>query len=198
MFLSLLNAKQGDVLLDIGCGKGGPGLRIAEQKKLKLVGIDIIPEAIHNANLLKENFALNYQPKFEEGGFCEIPMASNSVDAVISIDAFWMVKNKVKALMEIRRVMKSGAQFIFTTCQNSQPFTQSLLMESHGFQVISKVETENWKTYQVKVYRDILKHKDQLLKEMGEAAKILISEATTVPLTIDFCIRRFYHASVNK
>ena len=197
MFISLLTTKQGDVLLDIGCGKGGPGLKIAEEKKLKLFGIDIIPEAIGEANLLKENFNLSYKPKFEVGGFCNIPMPSNSVDSIISIDAFWMVKNKVEALKEIKRVAKSGAQFIFTTW-DSVLLDQSLLMTAHGFQVISKVETEQWKMYQMKIYSDILKYKDQLLEEMGEAANILISEAKTVPLMIDASIRRFYHASINK
>ncbi len=197
MFIRLLNTKQGDVLLDIGCGKGGPGLKIAEQKKLKLIGIDIIPEAIQKANLLKENFDLVYKPTFEVGGFCSIPMPSNSVDVVISIDAFWMVKNKAEALEEIKRVAKSGAQFIFTTW-DSVLEDQSLLMAAHGFKVISKVETAHWKKYQTKVYSDIIKHKDQLLREMGEAANVLISEATTVPLIIDGSIRRFYHTLVNK
>ncbi len=197
MFTSLLNTKQGDVILDIGCGKGGPGLKISEKKKLKLVGIDIIPEAIQKANLLKENFDLVYDPKFEVGGFCSIPLPDNSVDAIISIDAFWMVKDKEEALKEIKRVARNGAQFIFTTW-DSIILDQTSLLDSHGFQVISKVETENWKTYQMRVYSDIVKYKDQIINEMGEAANILISEAETVPLIIDSSIRRFYNTSVNK
>jgi ubiquinone/menaquinone biosynthesis C-methylase UbiE len=86
------------VLLHIGCGKGRPDLKISEQNKIKMIGIDIITEAIHKANLLKENFDLSYTPKFEVGGFCSIPMLNNSIDAVISIDAFWMAKNKADAL----------------------------------------------------------------------------------------------------
>ena len=62
MFTSLLNSKQGDILLDIGCGKGGAGFKIVEFKKLKLVGIDIIPEAIHQTKLLQKKFDLNYKP----------------------------------------------------------------------------------------------------------------------------------------
>ncbi|OQP46029.1 class I SAM-dependent methyltransferase [Niastella populi] len=196
MFMSLINAKRGDVLLDIGCGRGGPGLKIAEQKKLKLVGIDIVPEAIHEANLLKENFDLSYTAKFEVGGFGNIPMPDDSVDTVISIDAFWMVKNKEEALNEIKRVAKNGAQFLFTTWDILSD--ESSLMARQGFKVLSMLETENWKTYQMKVYDAILKHKDQLLKEMGRAANILISEAETVPPILEVTVRRFYHISVNK
>jgi methylase of polypeptide subunit release factors len=46
MSSTLLQDANADSMLDIGCGKGGPGLRLAEQLQLRLTGIDIIPEAV--------------------------------------------------------------------------------------------------------------------------------------------------------
>ncbi|MHA7059727.1 class I SAM-dependent methyltransferase [Aquimarina sp. M1] len=197
MFVDCLSdSNKGDVLLDIGCGKGGPGLKIAEEKQLKLIGIDIVEEAINKAELFKYNFELDHEADFRLGGFCNIPLEEKSVDNVISIDAFWMVKDREKALTEIKRIMKKNAKFIFTTW-DSILFDQTPILEKNGFEVLYRNETENWKDYQTKVYKDILKYKNQLIKEMGESAQILISEATSAPLMLDVTQRRFYHTKLH-
>jgi len=181
----------GSSLLDIGCGIGGPGLHIAEQHKLELTGIDIVEEAINQANLFKENFTLNYDAKFELGDFCNIPLPDASMDNMISIDAFWMVHDKVNALKEIKRVMKKKGKFIFTTW-DSVLFDPASLFEANGFTIVANEVTENWKQYQLRIYDDILKHQKQLLEEIGDSAEILISEATTVPPMLEITERRLY------
>src|SRR6185369_17136429 len=40
-------------LLDVGCGRGGPGLWIAREGGASLIGIDVLPEAIAQAKVLK-------------------------------------------------------------------------------------------------------------------------------------------------
>ncbi|WP_108805579.1 class I SAM-dependent methyltransferase [Aquimarina sp. Aq107] len=190
-----ISAESGTTLLDIGCGRGGPGLWIAEQNKLKLTGIDIIAEAIEQANIFTQNFDLHFDAKFELGGFCNIPLQDSSIDNIISIDAFWMVQNKKDALKEIKRVLKKGGKFVFTTW-DSIIDNPSPLFEECGFTIISKNKTEDWKKYQKQVYNDILKYKDELLTELGESARILISEASTVPPMLEVTERRLYHTQV--
>ncbi len=192
-----LNTEHGDSVLDIGCGKGGPGLRLAEKHGLKLIGIDLIPEAIYEADLFKAKFDLDFEAKFKVGGFCEIPLSDSTIDVVISIDAFWMVHDKVTALNELKRVMKEEKKFVFTTWDSTY-FDQTALLEECGYKVISIKETEKWKEYQTKVYNDILRFKEELKKELGAASNILISEATNVlpMLNSNSTVRRIYLSEV--
>lgn len=197
MFADLLEEHKGTTLLDIGCGKGGPGLRVAEKHDLKLIGIDIVSVAIERANIFKKKFKLNQEAEFTLGSFTEIPLPNASVDHVISIDAFWMVDDKVKALNEVKRVMKDGGKFMFTTW-DSLFVDMEPILKDNGFSVISCEETQHWKRYQTQVYGDILKHKNDILDEMGDAGQILISEATSAPPMLEVTERRFYHTQVRK
>ncbi|MEM7037455.1 MAG: class I SAM-dependent methyltransferase, partial [Bacteroidota bacterium] len=48
-FADWLNLVAGTLLADIGCGRGGPGLKLAERLQVQLVGVDIAPEAVEQA-----------------------------------------------------------------------------------------------------------------------------------------------------
>jgi ubiquinone/menaquinone biosynthesis C-methylase UbiE len=187
----LKNLDEGKSLLDIGCGRGGPGLRLAELHQLSLTGIDIIPQAIKQAKSFKSNFDLSFEACFKVGGFCGIPMETSSVDVAISVDAFWMVHDKVSAIEEIMRVLKPGASLLFTSWDNVE-FGSELLFEEFGFEFGYKLETENWKQFQTDIYRAIVLRKEQLLAEMGSAAEILISEAEEAPTMLNTVGRYFY------
>lgn len=186
-----LQASPGDSILDIGCGKGGPGLKLAQELDLRLTGVDIIPEAVEQARAFSKQFDLAYPAQFEVGEFYKIPLEDQSVDGVISIDSLWAAHNKVQALMEIKRVMKPGAKFIFTHWDllAVEPVP---LLEHSGLTFISREETPQWKEYQQKVYAGITKHKEDIVSEMGEASNMLLYEAEASPPYLDLSVRRIY------
>ncbi len=187
-----LQLAPGSSILDIGCGKGGPGLRLAEQLKLRLTGIDIIQEAVAQADAFQEKFDLAYPAHFEVGEFYAIPLPDDSVDAVMSIDSLWAAPNKIQALTEIKRVMKPGAKFIFTywdlLALDPIPY-----FEATGLTFIAREDTPDWKAYQNKVYDGILAHENELIAEMGASANMLLYEAKASPPYLDLSVRRIYH-----
>lgn len=102
------NLKEGDRILDIGCGSG---LGFALIRNLKMeyeyVGIDISSEMIHKA---KAKYL-----GFNNGSFLVMDMTNlsyfkrNDFDAVISLfGSFSHVINYTKAVAEIERVLKPG------------------------------------------------------------------------------------------
>lgn len=186
-----LAPKHGDSLLDMGCGKSGPSLKLAEKFGLKLTGIDVIPDAVRQANEFQSQFNLAFPAQFEVGHFYKIPLESQSMDAVVSIDALWAAPNKIQALMEIKRVMKPGAKFIFTQWDllAVDPIT---VFEISGLKFVHREETPNWKDYQKKVYEGISNKKAELVAEMGESANMLLYEASASPEYLDLSIRRIY------
>ena len=191
VFAKLLDLKPSAKLLDIGCGKGGPGLKLAEKLKLKLRGIDIIPEAVKAAIVFQKNFQLTHLAQFRVGEFYSIPLQDKSMDAVISIDSLWTVADKEKALTEVKRVMKPGAKFIFTHWDLVNDELK-YYFERSGLGFVSRGETPDWRIYQERVYDGILKNEKELVAEMGDAAQLLLHEAKVSKPYLDKSIRRIY------
>src|SRR4051794_2757734 len=57
-----LRLPAGANLLDVGCGRGGPGLLVAQKLEAKLTGIDIVPEAVALARDFGRRFSLPHEP----------------------------------------------------------------------------------------------------------------------------------------
>lgn len=189
---SRLQIPSGSTLLDIGCGKGGPGLKLAETLELRLIGVDLVPGAVAQARLFQQQFDLAHPARFEVGEFYNLPLEDDSVDAVVSIDSLWVVPNKITALKEAKRVMKPGGKFLFTQWDLLEEDVVPLLEQS-GLTFVWREESPNWKDYQMAVYEGIVEHQKALIAEMGESASALIYEVMTAPQMMDLSVRRLYH-----
>jgi cyclopropane fatty-acyl-phospholipid synthase-like methyltransferase len=114
-FADWLDLGAGSRLLDVGCGSGGPALRLAASTGATVVGIDLVEEGIATATRLAEAQGLADRASFvkvdAEG---RLPFADQSFDAVISIDAMCHLPNRLDTLLEWHRVTAPGARILFT------------------------------------------------------------------------------------
>jgi len=102
-------------LLDVGCGSGGPALRLAETTAASVVGIDQLEEGITTATRLAKERELSDRAEFvqaDAGG--SLPFADQRFDAVISIDVMCHLPNRLEILREWHRVTAPGARILFT------------------------------------------------------------------------------------
>ncbi|WP_235296275.1 class I SAM-dependent methyltransferase [Portibacter marinus] len=189
--LKLLSLNEQDVVLDIGCGKGGPGLKLAEETGAKLLGIDIIEEAIEQAKSFSTQFQLEQEALFHVGEFYNIPLDDEMVDAVVSFDSFWTVTDKLFALKEIGRVLKPGGRFVFTHWDLIDQDPIDLFKQSK-MTFNSRHDSPGWKDSQRKVYEGIAQYEQELREEMGEGASMLHYEAKVSMPYLDASIRRIY------
>lgn len=172
-----LQIDKGEVLLDVGCGRGGVGLCVAERRNIKLIGIDILEQAIEQAKTLKNNFNLEYDAQFFMKSCCSTGLEDASINAIMSIDVLWMVNDKEQAIREMARVIRPSSRFIFTTWVVSIEHLEFLLKINH-FKIIYSEEPPYWRERQLKIYESIIRYKDELQKEIGDmATRILVSEA---------------------
>ncbi|MEM6273026.1 MAG: class I SAM-dependent methyltransferase [Bacteroidota bacterium] len=190
-FRELLPQVPGQTLLDIGCGRGGPGFWLAERLEARLIGVDIVASAIERAHTFQSEFSLAFPAEFHQGHFLELPLEDDSVDCAMSVDSFWTPHDKVKALAEVRRVLKPGGRFVFTHWDLLQreilPF-----FDQSGMVFIEREDTPNWLEYQEKVYAGINAHKTELVLEMGEASHMLVYEAAASTPYLKHSVRRIY------
>jgi len=99
--------KQGEAVLDLGCGAGVDTLiaAIMAGSEGTIVGIDFSPEMLERAmeNLQKTALA---NVTFREASAEDLPLSDESFDAVISNGVFNLIPDKLKALKEVFRVLK--------------------------------------------------------------------------------------------
>lgn len=108
----LADIQQGDTVLDLGSGAGNDVFIARRQvgETGKVIGVDFTEAMLEKAN---ENKAkLGFQNvEFVLGDIEELPVATGSVDVVISNCVMNLVPDKNKAYREVFRVLKPGGHF---------------------------------------------------------------------------------------
>lgn len=127
---SLGPIKRGEAILDIGCGAGVDTLVAAmlAGPTGRAVGIDLTAEMLERAreNLRKTSIE---NVDFKQASAEELPFPDASFDAVISNGVFNLVPDRVKALMEVWRVLKpDGRLMIADQILTTEPPTDTKSM----------------------------------------------------------------------
>ena len=110
---SLGEIREGESVLDIGCGGGVDSMVAATMAgpKGRIVGIDMSSEMVERA---RENLSLTNlkNVSFEESSAEDLPFPDQDFDVVISSGVFNLIPDKLKALREVFRVMKPGGRLM--------------------------------------------------------------------------------------
>ena len=120
----------GGIILDIGTGPGYLPIEIAKaSSSIKIVGVDLSRRLIQIAqsNALKAGLADRLT--FQTGNAAQLRFGNSSFDMVISTGMLHSLKNPVKVLQEIYRVLRAGREaWVFDPAK-----------------VISQVDRKRWK-----------------------------------------------------
>jgi SAM-dependent methyltransferase len=180
-----LGISAGSLLVDLCCGRGGPGLWAARETESALVSLDIVTEAVADA----KRRATASGPAHHHRGFlasscAQIALRSDTFDAAMSVDAFWMIRDKMAALREISRILRPGARFVCATWQPTYYDYEDLLVET-GFRDVVIWSSPDWLGQELAVYKEIVRNRNVLVVELGQdAADILITEALEAPAAL--------------
>jgi len=165
-----LNVGPGDRIIDLGCGRGGPGLWISRKTGATYLGIDLSENAVKQANERAKTFGIVGNVKFESGDICSLNFPDNSFNGAISIDALGFIPDLPKAFLEISRLLQSKSNLVFTTWEpkklNEKKDFRAFLLNS-GFDILVYEEVSDWERRQREVYEKTLALKKTLIKDMG-------------------------------
>jgi ubiquinone/menaquinone biosynthesis C-methylase UbiE len=176
----------GATIIDLGCGRGGPGLWVARETGASLVGVDLSDVAVEQAAQRAKDFNVEGRARFEVSDLTALRFAEGTFDGAMSVDVLWVVADKRAALREVARILKPGARFVFTNWDRdrSQPsMPPSLadyrpLLQETGFTVETYDEVPEDEQKRRAIYERYLASQEALAREMGrENAQVLEFEA---------------------
>jgi SAM-dependent methyltransferase len=111
----------GQTLVDLGCGRGGPGLWLARSRGASLLGVDFSTVAIQQASDRVTLFGLAEAARFVVGDLTATGLAELIADAVVSIDALHFAADLPAAGREVLRILRPGRRLVLTGWQPRTP-----------------------------------------------------------------------------
>jgi SAM-dependent methyltransferase len=201
-FVDELELQPGQVLVDVGCGRGGPGLWVAGATGASLIGLDIAENALEAARARATLVGANAD--FRPGSFEATGLPDEAAHAVMSIDALLFTPSKAAALVELHRILRPGGRLVFTSFDYfRQPVGRPPQVDDHrpllraaGFDGRAYHETAGWRVRGERIYSALLDAVDELAAESGEPADEVRHDLEEEAATTDAMKRRFFAVAV--
>jgi SAM-dependent methyltransferase len=182
----------GDLLVDVGSGRGGPGLWVAAATGASYLAVDIAAAGLAEVQARAASLGLADRVRVAEGSFEVLPLSGEEAAAVMSIDALLFTPDKPAAIGELARVLRPGGRLVLTTWDyHSQPqgrppqvADHRPLLEAAGFHVLAYEETPDWERRQRETGRLLMESAAEQAGPVDEVRKALAEMAAMVAAMI--------------
>ncbi|MEV7425271.1 methyltransferase domain-containing protein [Streptomyces sp. NPDC091212] len=121
VFTDWLKVDGSSHVLDLGCGVGGPGLRVVAHTGARVTGISISEEQIKTANRLAAEAGLADRAVFQHGDAMKLPFAEGSFDAVMALESLCHMPDRQQVLTDVARVLVPGGRIVLTDVFERHP-----------------------------------------------------------------------------
>lgn len=116
-----LRVGAGDLLVDLACGRGGPGLLLSRMTGADLVGVDFSAVAVEHAAARAALFVPAGRATHRVGDLAATGLDAGCADAVVCIDSIQFAPDPDDAVREAHRVLRPGGRYVLTNWQPDDP-----------------------------------------------------------------------------
>jgi ubiquinone/menaquinone biosynthesis C-methylase UbiE len=106
--IKALGVNRNSRVIDIACGKGTTAILLAEKFGCEVVGIDLAPALVDEAIRLIKKKGLSDKITFHVGDALSLPFDEAEFDIAISQAMLVLIADKVRAIQEAKRVIRSN------------------------------------------------------------------------------------------
>lgn len=111
----------GSLLLDSGCGMGGPAVRLAQEKGCNVIGITLSQNQVDIATQLAADNGVSELATFQKANMLAMPFEPNTFDAVWAFESLHHVPSRLEALQQILKVLKPGKPLVIADIISTAP-----------------------------------------------------------------------------
>jgi ubiquinone/menaquinone biosynthesis C-methylase UbiE len=170
-----LDMSPGSLLVDLACGRGGPGLWLARRTGAELVGVDFSKVGIEHAQQRAKDLAHDLTTRYVVADAASTGLPDDGADGLVCVDAIQLMTHRVDVMREVRRVLKPGARAAFTTWEVPDRLADlAALFEEGGLKTLVVEERSEWLERERRIFEraqlESATNDDPGLKSLAEEA----------------------------
>ncbi|MCP4768256.1 MAG: methyltransferase domain-containing protein [Gammaproteobacteria bacterium] len=113
--ISACELNERSVVMDVGCGAGGPAMFVAQQSGCQVTGVDIDDQGIEMANAEAIRRGLSHRCRFQIHNAADpFDFPDASFDLIFAIDSIFHIPQRENFLTEARRMLTHRGKLFFT------------------------------------------------------------------------------------
>jgi len=175
LFAKFARIRDGDRVLDVGCGTGSLIQAVANlTRRSEVVGIDPTPGFITYA---RQRFT-DPRITFDQGSAFELPYSGSSFDQSLSMLVFHLISAPDKAVREMRRVTKPGGTVATCTWDGSGGMELSSIFWTEAIKLDPAAEARSERARSCNL--------EGQLSELWKATGLNDVEETAIDIRMDF------------
>lgn len=99
-------------VVDVGCGRGGPAVRLADEFEFEVTGVDLVPYNVARARANAREAGVDAE--FVVGDATNLPFERDALAACVGVDSFVYLPDRAAAVAEVADVLRAGGVLVLS------------------------------------------------------------------------------------